>query len=125
MQEVAAELARRNVEILLVQFMKILLRKNRFHELEMIQGDFHKLYERKKGIQEVTAVTVVPLSEQNQIKLTAALAARLGKKIRLFNELDPGMIGGIILRYEDYEINCSFKDRLAELHQKLLHAKHG
>ena len=105
---------------LLLNFLKVLIKKRRFKELVVVQEEFHRLYERKKGIREVRAITAVPLSRVNEDKLRAVLKKRLQSEIRLVTETDPDILGGLILRFDDGEIDASFRSRLAELKQKLM-----
>jgi F-type H+-transporting ATPase subunit delta len=105
---------------LLIDFLKLLVKKRRFPELPFIQEEFHRLYEKKQGIQEVKAITVVPLSPPNQEKLREMLKRKLQCEIRLVTEIDRNLIGGFILRFNGTEINATYKNRLEEIRQKLI-----
>jgi F-type H+-transporting ATPase subunit delta len=104
---------------LLLNFLKVLVKKRRFKELPSIQKEFHRLYEKNRKIEEVRVVTAVPLSPANAAKLEKVLGQKLKSDITLISETDPNMIGGIILRYGGQEINASFRARLENLHQLL------
>lgn len=105
---------------LLVNFLKVLIRKKRFKELPAMQQEFHRLYERKKRVEEVVVVSAVPLSEQNTAKLESALTKKFNYNVRLLPKVDPKMIGGLILRFGGQEINGSFRSRLDALRQLLM-----
>ena len=105
---------------LLLNFLKVLIKKRRFKELTAIQEEFHRLYEKKQGIREVRAITAIPLSRANEDKMRMVLKKRLQSEIRLVTEIDPGILGGLILRFDDGEIDASFRNRLHELKQKLM-----
>lgn len=104
---------------LLVNFLKVLIKKRRFWELSAIQTEFHRSYERKRRIEEVVVITAVPLSSENTAKLEKVLEAKLKSDIQLIAKTDPKMIGGLILRFGGHEINASFRARLENLHQLL------
>lgn len=110
----------KDVPALIPLFLKLLVRKRRFLELGAIQAEFHALVEKQAGIEEVTAVTAVPLHPQAESKLKELLARKLKMQIRLLTETDPSMIGGLILRFGGREIDASFKNRLWEIKQKLM-----
>jgi len=61
----------------------------------------------------------VPLSEEQQARLTAALVAAYGRDVHLNVLLDPGLVGGITVRIGDELINGSVANRLAELRRDL------
>lgn len=104
---------------LVINFLKVLIRKKRFLGLSAIQEDFHRLYEKKRRVEEVTVISAVPLSEQNAAKLKSVLNKKLNSDINLIQQVNPHMIGGLILRFAGNEINASFRARLESLHQLL------
>ena len=105
---------------LLVNFLKVLIKKKRFGLVAKIQEDFHLLLEKRQGIRQVEAVTAEGLSAENTEKLKTVLKKKLRSEIRLTVTTDPGLIGGLVLRFEGLEINGSYKQRLEELRQALL-----
>ncbi len=104
---------------LLVNFLKVLIKKKRFKELSSIQKMFHRIYEKKRRIEEVTVISAVELSKENASKLEKVLEKKLGSDIRLVTKTDSRMIGGLILQFGGNEINASFRSRLDALHQLL------
>jgi len=108
-----------DVNPLVLEFIKVLMKKNRFRELGFIQERFHRLYEKHQGIEEVTCITAVPLNAAIQEKLKTVLKRRLKSEILLTTETDPRILGGMILRFSGQEIDGSFRGRLDELRQML------
>lgn len=104
----------------LICFVKTLIKKRRFRELPFIQKEFHRLYEIKKGIQEVLVETAVPLTEKNKERLREVLEKKLQRQIRLLTQIRPEIIGGMILRFNGTEINAGYQNHLQELKQRLL-----
>lgn len=104
---------------LVLDFLKVLVRKKRFHEFREIQEIFHRLFEKSQGIREVTAISRSPLSADAEAKLTKFLEKKLTAKIRLLKETNPAIVGGLILRFDGMEIDASYKNRLSEIRQKL------
>lgn len=105
---------------LVVHFMKVLIKKIRFRELALIQENFHKRYEREKGIREVEVRSAHALASATLEKLRAVLKKKLSAEIRLLPKIDPHLMGGMVLRFEDLEVNASFRSRLEEIKQSLL-----
>jgi ATP synthase F1 delta subunit len=116
---------------LLERFLRVLIDKKRFTLLPDIQKIFHDRFERKQGVQEVEMISAIPLSEKFREKLRAVLTQRFRNaasaqssgprtEIRLIPKTDQGLLGGFVLRFNGKEIDCSFKNRLEEIQQKLL-----
>lgn len=103
----------------LLSYLKLLIRKKRFDEITLIQKEFHRLYEKKRGVLEVSVISAVPIASAAMQKLSGVLKKTLQAEIRLIPEVDEEMIGGLVLRFEGKEINFSFKSRLAEIRQRL------
>ncbi len=108
------------VSPLLMNFLKVLLKKNRFKELESIQLEFHSFHEKKQGIQEVKVISAVPLNSENKNRLQTMLEKQWNTKIRMSSVLDPKILGGLILRFNNQQIDGSYRNRLEMLRQQLL-----
>ncbi len=115
---------------LLERFLHVLIDKKRFAILPEIQKIFHEVFEKKQGVQEVEMFSAVPLSSGFLEKLKAVLTKKLRAsplavgpgartEIRLIPKTDRGLLGGFILRFDGKEIDCSFRNRLHEIQQKL------
>ena len=115
---------------LLERFLRVLIDKKRFALLPQIQKIFHEVFERKQGVQEVEIVSTVPFSSEVLEKFKTVLTKKLRsasgssepgarKEIRLIPRTDRGILGGFVLRCAGKEIDCSFRNRLHEIQQKL------
>src|SRR3989338_9486580 len=51
---------------LAIEFVKLLIRKRRFHQFDAMQKAFEKRYDEKMGFREVTVITAVPLTEATE-----------------------------------------------------------
>jgi len=104
---------------LFVDFLILLIDKKRFPHVEEIIDGYENLYERHQGIVEIRAITAVPLDENLKQKTIGVLEERLGKKIRLAAEVDPEIIGGMILVMEDKIIDGSVRYQIEKLMREL------
>jgi F-type H+-transporting ATPase subunit delta len=105
---------------LLERFLRVLIDTKRFALLPEIQKEFHRTFEIKKGVQEVEMVSAVTLSSSFLEKLKTLLTKKLRSEIRLIPRTDRDLLGGFVLRFAGKEIDCSFKNRLYEIRQKLI-----
>lgn len=107
------------VEGILYNFLRILADKGRASLFPKIASEFVSIYRVYHGILPVTAVTAVPMTENQVTRLEQKLSASTGKKVLLENQVDPSLIGGVLLRYDGHEIDGSVKDRLDSLRKAL------
>ncbi len=74
---------------------------------------YQDLYYLDTGMCGVTAITAVALTEEQMEKLKNKMAQVTGKQIVLKNEVDPDVIGGVLVRIENKQIDDTVKSRLA------------
>ena len=100
-------------------FLNVLSDHGRAKYFDKIYEVFHGLYNDKKGILEVEVVTSQPLSQRLEEKLKAKLEAQSGKSVTIRKTVDKAIIGGIIVRYSDSEIDGSLRKRLSDLRKSI------
>lgn len=105
---------------LVVNFLKVLIKKKRFEDLPVIQEKFHRFYEGKKGIQRVRVQTAVVLDQGLLKKLREVLEKRVRRKVYLETTVNPEILGGLVLDFDGTQIDGSFRTVLHELKQKLI-----
>ncbi len=104
---------------ILLDFFSVIIEKKRFALLPEIQETFHMSFEKYSGIQEVKVLSAVSLSPSFLNRLQETLAKKLKTKIRLLTSVQKDLLGGFVVRFAGKEIDCSFKNRLDEIKQKL------
>jgi F-type H+-transporting ATPase subunit delta len=66
-----------------------------------------------------TVTTAVALDDAQQQRLAASLTAQLGREVQLQLEVDPTVVGGVLVRVGDEVIDGSTRSRLAEARRAL------
>lgn len=105
---------------LLVNFLKVLIKKSRFQDLALIREKFQQLYEGRKGIQRVHVHAPIALDEALQERLRRALEKKLKREVYLEPSVNPELLGGLLLDFDGTQIDGSFRTALSELRQRLL-----
>lgn len=103
-----------------MNFLKILVDKGRIAHFEEIAESYRKLLRESRNVEEVTAVTAVPMSEEMKNRLSEKLGMQTGKTIILKNEVDEKVMGGVLLKISGRQIDSTVRTRLAELRNELL-----
>ena len=66
-----------------------------------------------------TVTSAIALTDAQREKLAAALAVKIGQKVRLNVEVDPNVLGGIAIRFADELIDATIVNRLADASRAL------
>jgi F-type H+-transporting ATPase subunit delta len=103
----------------LCNLLKILTEKRDVHLFPKIAKSYYALYDEARGILRVEAVTAVPMSEQQEATIKAKLTRSLKKTIVLKCTVDPAILGGVKLRYQDVQLDGSVKTRLDKFEDAL------
>lgn len=103
----------------LANFIKVLADHGRIAAFDGICTAFRAHYDRHTGVLPVTAVTAVEMPARLREKLQNKLAQTTGKKILLDCQVDPTVIGGVLLRYDNKEIDGTVREKLTALRRQL------
>jgi len=103
-----------------VRFVLLLLDQGELGLLPMIAKSLRAEVDRAQGIQGVEVVSAKPLSDSQKKQLTTELTERLKTKVRMAFELDPALLGGILVRAGSRVLDGSVVGRLNLLREKLL-----
>lgn len=104
-------------DVMTMAFLQILLRKGREAYLVDIAREFVQQYQTFKEISTVTLTTAAPLSEENvkaiHDKLLASTAT--DKNVEIVTAVDPALIGGFVIEFEDRLYDASVAHKLGLL----------
>ena len=102
-----------------LNLLYLLADNKRFAYFEGIVNAYSDALLKMENIVDVTAVTAVRMPDELSEKLKDKLSLMLNKTVRLKNEVDKSIIGGVIIRYDNKEIDNSVKARLDGLKKNI------
>ena len=102
------------------RFLALVVERRRETILTDIYGEFQRLANEARNILPVQVTSAVPLSDSEREALAKALSGRTGKNVTLEVEIDPQIMGGLMLRMGDTVIDGSVRSRLKQLRSRLL-----
>ncbi len=100
------------LDIKLKNLVKIMAEKRCAYLLGSALVGFGEEYDKSRGIERVEAVTSVPMSEEQIVRLEKNLGEKTGKTIVIRNTVDRTILGGMKLRYMGIQLDGSVKTRL-------------
>jgi len=103
------------VDKVMSNFFNLLVEKKRADVLPDIAEEYQIMVDEEKNISHGTVVSAVELSKELQAKVQATLEKLTGKTVELTTSVDPTIIGGIIAKVGDLELDGSIRTQLASL----------
>jgi F-type H+-transporting ATPase subunit delta len=100
-------------------FLHLLIQKGRFGTVAGIAEEYRRLLDEQRNIGRADVITAVPLGEEESKKVTAHLGEILGKKILANNEVNPAIIGGMVVRVDGKLLDGSVRGRLDSLRAEI------
>lgn len=101
-------------------FVDLAIDRRRQNFIVAIYQEFKLLADAARNILEAQVKSAVGLDEAQQQKLQTNLSKLTGKSIRLVAEIDPSLIGGVVVKIGDRVIDGSVAGRLAKLRETLV-----
>ena len=103
---------RGKVHAYVLNFLKILTEKGYMRHFFDCCKAYEESYNRDNGILPVTAITAVSLNPAQAERLTAKLCQTCGKQVKLYNRVDPEVLGGVRLDYDGKRLDDTVSHRL-------------
>lgn len=104
---------------LFMDFLCVLTDKGRANAFSDVYNEFRDMYNKQMNILEVKVTTSEKMSENIREKLVNKLSSVTGKTIMLDEKIDESLLGGIIVKYDNTEIDSSVKGKLDKLKKQI------
>ncbi len=119
-REMVDKVFAQNCHPYIVNFLKILVDKERIGAFPEIFEMYKKKHCEHENIKEFFVTTAVEMTEEQKQRLTKKLEeANPNKKIELKNLVDNSILGGIKIKTDDKELDRSFESMLKDMKKDL------
>jgi F-type H+-transporting ATPase subunit delta len=119
---VLAEIAAGSDE-LVVNFVRLVAEKGRAAELGEIADELDKLVAAEEQILDVELTTAHELTDEEFGRILGRIEAQSGRKVQASRQVDPDLIGGIVLQAGSMRLDASVRGRLERLRHELATAR--
>lgn len=99
----------------IINFLKILVEKNRFSDFEQIVIEYSNLLDELNNVKKVDVISAIELNEEQKQKTIKKLESKLQKNIKINWTLNKDIIGGLVIKIDDDVIDNSLKNKLEKL----------
>jgi F-type H+-transporting ATPase subunit delta len=106
---------------LLVRLLDLLVEHGRTDLLPAVEETFRHAWNARRGVVEAEAVTAGELEAAPREALRQALAKVSGKDVDLRTELDPKVIGGVLVRMAGKSYDGTLRGRLRAMKSRLVY----
>lgn len=107
------------VHPLVVRFLELLIARRREPLVGEIHAAWRTLLDRRAHRRSATVTTAAPADPDILAAVRRALERATGLNIVLEERIDPGLLGGLVVRTGDLVMDASLRSRLVTLRQRL------
>jgi F-type H+-transporting ATPase subunit delta len=105
---------------LFFNFLLLIIQKGRYGIIAEIVRAFNDLYDRHHRRGRALAITAVPMDTKIADDLRHRLSKSLSMEVELENQVDPGILGGLVLNIDGKVMDGSIKHQLERLRAEFL-----
>jgi len=103
-------------------FLQALIERHRMPAIFRIRNEFTVLWDHERKLLPVQITSAVELDSDTVEKLGKRIGEQVDRTIELSSEVDPDIIGGVVLRVGNVILDASIKNRLEQLRKQVAQA---
>lgn len=96
----------------LLNFLKVVAKHERLDALKEISRKYRDFFNEKYQRVRVVVTTAEPLTGELRTRVSSAMKAKLGREVDLATEVNPAVLGGMVVRVGDTVYDSSLANRL-------------
>jgi F-type H+-transporting ATPase subunit delta len=110
------------VDPVVENFLKLLIENHRVPAIFRVRREFEVLYEQENKLLPVTITSAVALDEATVKSIGDAIGKQTGQQVELTADVDPDVLGGLIVRVGNSILDASIRNRLENLRRSVASA---
>ena len=103
-------------------FIEALIERHRMPAIFRIRARFDELWDEEKKLLPVLVTSAVKLDESVVQSLGDRIGEQVGRNVQLSTEIQPDILGGIVLRVGNVILDASIRNRLNQLRKQVAQA---
>jgi F-type H+-transporting ATPase subunit delta len=107
------------VEPIVENFLKLLIENHRVPVIHRVRREYDALWEQENRRLPVTVTSAVALDEATVKSIGDAIGQQTGQQIELTANVDPDVLGGLIVRVGNSILDASIRNRLENLRRSV------
>jgi F-type H+-transporting ATPase subunit delta len=119
-QAIIKEIFEEKINHFTLSYLLIITKKRREYFIGQIAKKFVDFYKEYKGIEVITITSANQLDQTTKQKILQKLKTFISKEIELVEVLNPKIIGGFIIQYNDKKYDASILSKVHSLSKNFL-----
>jgi F-type H+-transporting ATPase subunit delta len=103
-------------------FLALLVENHRMPVIFRVRREFDALWEQENQMLPVTITSAVPLDEATVKSIGDAIGQQTGQRVELTANVDPDVLGGLVVRVGNSILDASIRNRLENLRRSVARA---
>jgi len=117
---VSAILDRTQPSPLMRNFLLLLIKNDRMQDLNLIEPRYERLANERLGRITAQVITAVELEDNQYASIEQKVAAVTQKTVMLEKQVDPSILGGVIVKIDHTVLDGSLRGRMQRLRRELV-----
>ena len=105
-----------------VNFLKLLAERHRLPVLPRVRRNFEQLWAEKNKLLPVRVTAAVELDDELVKGIGDRIQEQTGRKVQLSSDIDPEVLGGLVLRVGNMVLDASVRNRLDQIRKQVARA---
>src|SRR4051794_294060 len=105
-----------------VNFLELLVEKHRMPALFRIRRQYDERWEEENRLLPVQVTSAIELDDETVEQISSRIAEQTDRRIELSTEVNPEILGGIVLRGGNSILDASIRNRLEQVRRQLARA---
>ena len=106
----------------IANFLQLLIEKHRMPVLFRIRATYDAMWEEENKLLPVSIISAVELDEGTVKELGDRIAEQTDRKVELSSQVDPDILGGIVVQVGNSVLDASVRNRLEQLRKQVVKA---
>ena len=105
-----------------VRFLELLAERHRMPAIFRIRREFDRLWRRENKLLPVSVTSAVELDSELVEGIGKRIEEQTGQRVELSSEVDPDVLGGLVLQVGNMVLDASVRNRLERLRKQVAKA---
>jgi len=106
----------------LTNFLEALIERHRMPAIYRIRSDFDSMWQQERRLLPVRVTSAIELDKSLVDSLGERIGSEVDRHVEISSEVDPDILGGVVLRVGNVILDASIRSRLEQLRKQVAQA---